>query len=110
MTKATVDKLGAVHGNIADWCIAKLAEEEPIMTMTELGPMPTGQTRKSAKSSDVAVMVKFLNDNNISADLENNSGLGNLKAQLDKKQRKGNVAPFPLPTSLDSLKVARDGG
>lgn len=110
MAKASVDRLSQVHGKLCDWALAKLDEEEPIMVMTPEGPAPTGMTRKAAKASDFAAIAKFLNDNNISADIETNEGLGKLNTQLrNKGKRSDNIAMLPLPTSRDNLKAMRDG-
>lgn len=110
MSKATVDQLGVVHGKLCQWAMAKLDEEEPIMVMTPEGPAPTGLTRKAAKASDFAAIAKFLNDNNVTADIETNKGLSDLDKKLKGKGRRSdNVTPLPLPSSLPQLKAMRDG-
>lgn len=110
MSKATVEKLGDVHGKIADWCLAKLDEEVPIMTMTEIGPIPTGKTAKAAKASDIAAMTKFLADNKITADIHTNAGLQALDEKLRKQKRHSdNVLTMPSVAASEA-KERRYGG
>lgn len=95
MGKATVDQLGELHGLVCQWGIDKLNEMEPIHQMTPEGPVTVGY-RKAAKASDISAIRAFLNDNSISADIDQNKGLSDLKQQLGKKQKHSdNVVNLP---------------
>lgn len=107
--KANIDQLGEIHAGVAKWCIAKLEEEVPVMTMTPQGPVDTGIRKKAAVAADIAQMRAFLNDNKVTADVDTNKGLGELKGKLAHKQKRSNVAQLGLPTSLPELKAVRNG-
>lgn len=95
MSKATVDQLGELHGLVCQWGIDKLQELEPINQMTPEGPVTVGY-KKAAKSGDIAAIRAFLNDNNISADIDTNKGLSDLKKQLaNKTKHSDNVVALP---------------
>lgn len=110
MSKATVSELSELHSLLCEWGKAKLTEEEPIMVMTPEGPVPTGLMKKAAKASDFAAIAKFLNDNNVTADIDTNKGLSDLDKRLKSKGRRSdNITPLPLPTDLTQLKAVRNG-
>lgn len=98
MSKATIEQLGVLHGLACQWAHDKLNELEPINVMTEQGLMFSGQWRRAAKAADFAAIVKFLNDNAISADIDKNKGLNGLRDEL-KQQAKHSDNVRQLPTA-----------
>lgn len=66
MSKATVDRLSDLHGAVADELKRRIVEDE-------------------ATSADLSAAIKFLKDNNITASVEDNSQMQDLKAALEKR-------------------------
>ena len=99
MSKASIERIGDLHGVIAEGLIDKLTETEPVLEMTATGPMPSGKVKRTATSGDFANAIKFCNDNKVTADLGHASGkLGQLEEVLSKSQRRSSgVVELPLP-------------
>ena len=96
MAKATQETLSELHGVIATELTRRIADRE-------------------ATAADIGAAIKFLKDNHITAAIEDNSTLSDLKRKLDEKMagRGKKVVPLrptpSLPTDdevddvLDSL-------
>jgi len=87
MAKATEAKLSELHGVVADELKRRIEEGE-------------------ASAADIGAAIKFLKDNHITASINDNEGLSDLKKKLDEKMAKrgGKVVPLPtrpLPTETD---------
>lgn len=85
MSKATVDKLSDLHGVVADELTRRILDEE-------------------ATSADLSAAIKFLKDNNISASVEDNSQMKDLKEALERRaaaRAKKHIAPVPTPQESD---------
>jgi len=82
MAKATEAKLSELHGVVADELKRRIVEGE-------------------ASAADIGAAIKFLKDNHVTASIEDNQGLSDLKKKLDEKiaARAGKVVPLkPLST------------
>lgn len=77
MAKATQDALSELHGVVATELTRRITENE-------------------ASAADIGAAIKFLKDNHITAAIEDNQGLSDLKKKLDEKiaSRKGKVVPL----------------
>ena len=73
-SRATEDKLGTLHGIVAEYLSLKLA---------------TGK----ATAAEVGAAITFLKNNSITADPATNAALANLKGKLANRKRKGNLTP-----------------
>lgn len=83
MSKATVDKLSDLHGVVADELKRRIVDEE-------------------ATSADLSAAIKFLKDNNITASVEDNSQMKDLKEALERRaaaRAKKHIAPVPTAAS-----------
>lgn len=97
MGKASVEQLSELHGLLCQWGIDKLNEVEPVNQMTPAGPVTVGY-KKAAKAGDINALRAFLNDNGITADIDKNKGLSDLRKQLAQKEKhSGNVVDLPTP-------------
>lgn len=92
MSKATESKLSTLHGVIADVLIAQVSHQEDDVTYDEEGnAIPTGKKVYVAAPATIAVAVKFLKDNSITADIEQNKNLESLADVLANKQRRSRM-------------------
>lgn len=71
---ATEDKLGTLHGIVAEYLSLKLA---------------TGK----ATAAEVGAAITFLKNNSITADPATNAALANLKGTLANRKRRGGLTP-----------------
>lgn len=83
--KATETDLNEIHALVAQIIKKSLAKEE-------------------VSEKDLATAIKFLKDNNISADMEFNPNLGSLKTTYDEVQHKvvSKTLPFPTKAALEN--------
>lgn len=90
MAKATEVKLSELHGVVADELKRRIEEGE-------------------ASAADLGAAIKFLKDNHITASIEDNQGLSDLKKKLDEKMAKrgGKVLSLP-PRSMLTATDASD--
>ncbi|KAF1003361.1 MAG: hypothetical protein E5299_02489 [Burkholderia gladioli] len=79
MAKATEAKLSELHGVVADELKRRIEEGE-------------------ASAADIGAAIKFLKDNHITASINDNEGLSDLKKKLDEKMAKRGGKVVPLPT------------
>lgn len=92
MSKATESKLSALHGAVADVLTAQITRQEDDVTYDEEGnAVPTGEKVYVASPATIAVAVKFLKDNSITADIEQNKNLESLADVLANKQRRSRM-------------------
>lgn len=92
MSKATESKLSALHGAVADVLTAQITRQEDDVTYDENGEaISTGEKVYVASPATIAVAVKFLKDNSITADIEQNKNLESLAATLANKQRRSRM-------------------
>lgn len=87
MAKATEAKLSELHGVVADELKRRIQDGE-------------------ASAADIGAAIKFLKDNHITASIEDNQGLSDLKKKLDEKlaKRGGKVVslvPRTTPSDAD---------
>ena len=91
MSKASEQSLSELHGVVADELKRRIVEKE-------------------ATAADIGAAIKFLKDNHITASIEDNAGLADLKKKLDEKRaaREGKVlhlrpAATPTPEDVDDV-------
>jgi len=87
MTKATEATLAALHGVVAAELTRRIVESE-------------------ATAADIGAAIKFLKDNHITASIEDNAALSDLKQKLDQRLAKRqavtvSMRPAVLPTPED---------
>ena len=73
-SRATEDKLGTLHGIVAEYLTLKLASGK-------------------ATAAEVGAAITYLKNNSITADPATNAALANLKGTLANRKRKGNLTP-----------------
>lgn len=84
---ATEGKLGELHGKIAEvmtnaLAVTEKAQEQYLENEAEdIGPPP------EVSAPLLSVMVKFLNDNKISCQIEDSNKMSDLAAQLEAKRK-----------------------
>lgn len=88
MSKANENKLGALHGAVAQVLTAQIShtEEEMILNM-DGEEESTGKVLYTAPPATIAAAIKFLKDNQITCDIEVDENMNNLRESLAKKQR-----------------------
>jgi len=91
MAKATEAALSTLHGVVAAELTRRILESE-------------------ASAADIGAAIKFLKDNHITASIEDNQALTDLKHKLNEKlaKRKGNLvllptAAIPTPEDIDDV-------
>jgi len=88
MSKANESALGQLHGAIARVLTEVVQHEEEIVTYDEEGnAIGTGKMQYTVTPAMMAAGIKFLKDNQITCDIEQDENMGNLKEALAKKQK-----------------------
>ena len=88
MSKATEDKLGALHGAVAQVLTAQILHQREETTFDMDGAeVGTGEMLYTAPPATVAAAIKFLKDNQITCDVETDVNMNNLREALANKQR-----------------------
>jgi len=88
MSKASEDKLSNLHGAVAEVLTAQLTHTEAETTFDEDGAcVETGETVYTATPATIAAAIKFLKDNQITCDVEQDDNMNNLRDVLNKKQK-----------------------
>lgn len=91
--KATESKLSALHGAVADVLTSQITRQvEDVKYDEEGNEIPTGDMVYVASPATIAVAVKFLKDNNITADMEMNENLNSLRDTLANKQKRSRLS------------------
>jgi hypothetical protein len=103
MSRATEDKLGVLHGSVADALLTSITQSSTAMTLLLKHEELPDDVRKFLEDcsevhpSLLTVATKFLKDNNISCDASEDSTLSELEAEL-KKNRKRKVSDVSYET------------
>ena len=91
--KATENKLGELHAVVATVLASQLSHQEEGTDFNDEGEMvPNGEMQYSASPAVIAAAIKFLKDNDITADAEQDENLSNLRDVLAKKQKHSRVS------------------
>lgn len=90
VNRATEDKLGTLHGIVAEYLSLKLA---------------TGK----ATAAEVGAAITFLKNNSITADPATNAALANLKGTLANRKRKGNLTPAEARAATEQFDTMLGG-
>ncbi|ASL24429.1 putative terminase small subunit [Alteromonas phage vB_AspP-H4/4] len=88
MSKATELALGDLHGAVAKVLTSQVLHETEETTFDEEGnEVPTGNVAFDASPATIAAAIKFLKDNQITADMETDENMNNLREALARKQK-----------------------
>ena len=88
MSKANENKLGALHGAVAQVLTAQISHQQEDMDFDNEGnEVSTGNMVYTAAPATIAAAIKFLKDNQITCDVEVDENMNNLRESLAKKQR-----------------------
>lgn len=88
MNKANEDKLGALHGAVAQVLTHQVSHQQEETTFDEDGmEVGTGEMVYTALPATIAAAIKFLKDNQITCDMEVDENMNNLRESLAKKQK-----------------------
>ena len=88
MSKATEHKLGVLHGAVATVLTAQLTHQTEETEFDEEGvEVGTGEMEYTAQPATIAAAIKFLKDNQITCDMEQDDNMNNLRDALAKKQK-----------------------
>lgn len=88
MSKASEDKLGALHNAVAQVLTAQVSHQVEETTFDEEGnEVGTGVMVYTAPPATLAAAIKFLKDNQITCDVEVDENMNNLREALAKKQK-----------------------
>lgn len=88
MSKATESKLSALHSAVAVVLTDQLLQKEAKTDFDVDGNIvETGEEMFNASPATISAAIKFLKDNNITCDIEENKDMSNLREALSKKQR-----------------------
>ncbi len=97
MSKASEQKLSALHGHVADALITSIGQADLAVVLLAKHPdLPAGVKTFLENCSDVhpsllTVATKFLKDNHISVDGEDSTELGELEKQLKDNRKKSKI-------------------
>lgn len=92
MSKATEDALSDLHGTVAQVLSEVVAHEEEEVTYDEEGnAQPTGNMIRTVTPAMMATAVKFLKDNQITCDIDQDENMNNLRDTLAKKQKRSRL-------------------
>jgi len=88
MSKANEERLGDLHGAVAQVLTAQISRQEEDMDFDAEGnEVSTGNMVYTAQPATIAAAIKFLKDNQITCDVEVDENINNLRESLAKKQR-----------------------
>ena len=90
--KATEAAMCTLHGTVAKVLDKQINHTEAEMTFDEDGvPTPTGKHVHTASPATISAAIKFLKDNSITCDVEQEENMNNLRDTLAKKQRRSRL-------------------
>ncbi len=93
MSKANESKLSDLHGAVAQVLTAQITHtEEETVFNAEGEEEATGEHIYTAPPATIAAAIKFLKDNQITCDIEQDENMGNLRDVLSKKQKKSRLS------------------
>lgn len=87
MSKASEDKLSILHGDVAEVLSTQIMYKEKETLFDIDGEEIDGEEKFSASPALIATAIKFLKDNDITCDVEQEENLNKLKEVLANKQR-----------------------
>jgi len=88
MSKANENKLGDLHGVVAQVLTAQVSHQQEEMDFDSDGEeIGTGNMVYTAQPATIAAAIKFLKDNQITCDVEVDENMNNLRESLAKKQK-----------------------
>ncbi len=93
MTKATEVALSHLHGAVTRALTMQIEQVETVYDeYTEEGePLGEGQVVSTASPAALAASIKFLKDNQITCDIEENDNVSNLRDKLEKQQKRSRL-------------------
>lgn len=92
MSKATELALGELHGAVATVLTAQILQEEAVTELDEEGcVVETGEMVYNASPALLAAAMKFLKDNDITADKKVDKNMDSLANALSKKQKQSRL-------------------
>jgi len=89
MSRATEAALSALHGVVAQELTRRIVQSE-------------------ATAADLGAAIKFLKDNDITASIEDNAALSELKQQLDQRLAKRQAVTLPVRPPTPAQTYAQD--
>ena len=93
MSKASESMLAALHEAVATVLVEQvLHEEEETIFDGEGEAVATGLMVKTATPALLATAARFLKDNDITCDVEQDENMGSLREALGRKQKKSRLA------------------
>jgi hypothetical protein len=93
--KASEVALGELHGAVARVLTEQITHKEEETRITDDGEVEsTGQEVYTASPATIAAAIKFLKDNQITCDVEQEENMSNLKDALAKKQKRSSQVWF----------------
>jgi len=93
MSKASESMLAALHKAVATVLVEQvLHEEEETIFDGEGEAVATGLMVKTATPALLATAARFLKDNDITCDVEQDENMGSLREALGRKQKKSRLA------------------
>lgn len=88
MSKATEEKLGALHEAVATVLTAQVGRQSKLVEFDEHGEViESTEMVYDAAPATLAAAIKFLKDNDITCDQDTNRSMNNLRDALEKKQK-----------------------
>jgi hypothetical protein len=101
MSRATETKLAALHGAVAECLVEQIeaVEEETIFDENGL-EQKTGNMVRTVTPATLAVATKFLKDNQITCEIEQNENMETLSDLLSKKQQRSRLGSASVAAKL----------
>lgn len=91
--KANEKRLAALHNHVTEVLIEQVLHEEEETTFDGEGEtVMTGVFVKTATPALLATAARFLKDNDITCDIEQDENMGGLREALGRKQKKSRLA------------------
>jgi hypothetical protein len=88
MSKANEKKLSDLHGAVAEVLLEQVTRTEEETYFDQDGvEQSTGEVISCASPATLAQAIKFLKDNEITCDVEQNENMNNLREVLKSKQK-----------------------
>jgi len=88
MSKASEKALSELHGTVAKVLTAQVLQQQSVQELDEDGcPVDTGEMEYIASPALLAAAMKFLKDNDITADKKVDKNMDGLSKALQKKQK-----------------------
>lgn len=92
MRKASESRLSELHSAVAETLMAQVTHKEQEMTFDAHGEqVETGDEIFSATPATIATAVKFLKDNSITCDIEQDENMSGLRNALKNKQKRSRM-------------------